>query len=581
MSSPLRTELMPESYLKVKTWKHSKKGNQFCVEECPLCRTGGWHFFINSETGAWDCKKCGKSGSLSGLKKELGDFDEGVTSPYAKKQWKQPDRNEMLKYHNALLANHAAQAYIHSRGISDASIARFRLGLKVDEKMAWISIPHLAGNDLINIKYRSLPPATKSFQREPGCKSILFNQAAVAKHSEIIITEGELDAITLVQHGFENVVGATLGAGGFDADWVDLLAKMKKIFLCYDSDETGQNGAAGAAKRLGYSRCFNIKLPTKDANEFFLKQDSKAFQQCLKESSYFALPGIISCETAFNLLMASQKESNSGITTQWEPVNRLIHQWAAGDLIVVTALPKTGKTTWCLDITRDLVLQGIPVLFYCLEMRPERLILKLVQSQYRIKEPTPFHIQSARQLFAPSPIHFGYSYKAHKLNELMETLRESVRRFGLKLIVFDNLHYVCRSNQVNEEMAQWILAFKMLAEEMELPVIVIAQPRKRENPNEVMTAEDVRYSSAVHSDCDQMIVLHRNRIASKAKDMKKADFEGSEASMEPKMLVRIEAHRYGSGGETCLFYHGEYSRFDLMAPRNTTTKNENRRDING
>jgi twinkle protein len=570
---------MPESYLKLKTWKHAKRGTQFNLEECPLCRAGGWHFFMSSETGAWDCKKCGKSGSLVTLKKELGDMEESTGNPFAKKEFKQPDRNEMLKYHHSLSENQAALAYLHSRGINDASITRFRLGIKKDEKGAWLSIPHFSGNDLENIKYRSLPPSAKSFAREAGCKSILFNQSAIAKHSEIIITEGELDAISLIQNGFENVVGATLGASGFDVEWVDLLTKQKKIFLCYDSDEPGQNGAASVAKRLGYGRCFNIKLPTKDANDFFQHHNSKDFAQCLKDANDFALPGVIRCETAFDLLQASQKETKSGIVTQWDSVNRLIHQWAPGDLVVVTALPKTGKTTWCLDITRDLVLQGVPVLFYCLEMRPERLALKLLQSQYRVETPSIFQIQSGKQLFASTPLYFGYSYKAHKMPEFMETLRESVRRYGLKLIVFDNLHYVCRSNQVNEEMAQWILAFKMLAEEMELPIIVIAQPRKRENPNEVMTAEDVRYSSAVHSDCDQMIVLHRNRIASKAKDMKRVDFEGAEASMEPKTLVRIEAHRYGSGGETCLFYHGSFSRFDPMAPRNMTTRTDTRKDI--
>jgi len=571
---------MPEAYLKQKLWKHKTQGTQFIVEECPMCRAPGWHFYMNNESGAWDCKKCGKSGSLFSLKKELGDAEEtSIANPYAKKEWKQPDRNEMLKYHNSLLGNKAVLAYLKNRGINDASIARFRLGVSCDEKGAWLSMPHFSGNDLANIKYRSLPPQGKSFRRESGCKSILFNESAIVKHAEIIITEGEIDAITLIQNGFENVVGATLGANGFDAEWVDSLAKMKKIFLCYDSDATGQSGAAGAAKRLGYNRCFNVKLPTKDANDFFLKSNAKDFGECLKSANDFALPGVISCQTAFDLLQASQKETKSGIVTQWDSVNRLIHQWASGDLVVVTALPKTGKTTWCLDITRDLVLQGIPVLFYCLEMRPERLALKLLQAQYRVEAPSIFQIQSGKNLFSASPLYFGYSYKTHKLPEFMETLRESVRRYGLKLIVFDNLHYVCRSNQVNEEMAQWILAFKMLAEEMELPVIVIAQPRKRENPNEVMTAEDVRYSSAVHSDCDQMIVLHRNRIASKAKDMKKADFEGAEASMEPKTLVRIEAHRYGSGGETCLYYNGGFSRFDPLAPRNMESKTITRKDV--
>jgi hypothetical protein len=53
---------------------------------------------------------------------------------------------------------------------------------------------------------------------------------------------------------------------------------------------------------------------------------------------------------------------------------------------------------------------------------------------------------------------------------------------------------------------------------MEIPIMAIAQVRKRElcGRDEIMRAEDIKYSNAVHADCDQMIILHRKRIASKA-----------------------------------------------------------------
>ena len=113
---------------------------------------------------------------------------------------------------------------------------------------------------------------------------------------------------------------------------------------------------------------------------------------------------------------------------------------------------------------------------------------------------------------------------------------------------------------------QAVQGFKLLAEEMEIPIMVIAQPRKRDNTgrDEIMRADDIKYSNAVHADCDQMIILHRKRVASKSKDINSSMFIAKEESLDSVTLVRAEAHRYGPGGEALLYFHGAYSRFDLM-----------------
>ncbi len=105
---------------------------------------------------------------------------------------------------------------------------------------------------------------------------------------------------------------------------------------------------------------------------------------------------------------------------------------------------------------------------------------------------------------------------------------------------------------------------------MEIPIKAIAQPRKRDISarDEIMRAEDIKYSNAVHADCDQMIILYRKRIASKAKEIEGPVFTVKNEALDPVTLVRIEAHRYGAGGETLLYFHGEYSRFDPLDHRN-------------
>jgi len=146
---------------------------------------------------------------------------------------------------------------------------------------------------------------------------------------------------------------------------------------------------------------------------------------------------------------------------------------------------------------------------------------------------------------------------------VIETLRAAIQRYGLKLVAFDHLHFLVRTtiNQV-QEIGLAVQAFKFLAEEMEIPVILIAQPRKLQ-PDTVMTAMDLKDSASIFSDCDHLIILHRNRLASQGRDVQE-DMATQDQALDPVTLCRIEGSRYSAGGEALLFFHGEYSRFDPL-----------------
>jgi replicative DNA helicase len=341
--------------------------------------------------------------------------------------------------------------------------------------------------------------------------------------------------------------------------------------IVYDSDEKGQKGARSLAKRFGYNRCYNVELPEgQDVNDFFNNgHDIFDFQKLVQEAHKFDLPGVISINTAIDLLQRenSLNEAESGLLTPWDNVNRIIKGFNPGDLIILSAPPKTGKTTWALNISTDSAFYGNPILFYCLEMRAERLVKKIIQSHYRRENLSDEDIRSAGKSFTGLPLYFAYSFKKQKLEDVLNLIREAIKRYDLKFVVFDNLHFLIRSiSNVNEELGQAVQGFKLLAEEMEIPIMAIAQPRKRDlsGRDEVMRAEDIKYSNAIHADCDQMIILHRKRVASKAKEVDSDGFTAKTEALDPVTLVRVEAHRYGAGGETLLYFHGEYSRFDVL-----------------
>ncbi len=560
----------PVEYIREKGWEHRQQSGQIVLKTCPFCQDEKWHFYMKpEESGPFYCHKCNEKGNLWTLKKHLGDIEQTIQPAFKKPEYKKPQQGQAEKYYQALLKDQEAISYLSDRGFSRESIDRFKLGVCTKNGKKYLSIPHFQKNECLNIKFRALFSTEERFHRLQGCKSVLFNSCSLKKNKPVYVTEGEFDAITLVQNGIENVVSGTTGAGSFDAEWIDILKPFPQIYIIYDADEKGQQGARSLAKRLGYNRCFNVALPEgMDVNDYFnAGHDIFDFQKLINEARRFDLPGVIPADTALDLLIRekAQEKGETGLKTPWKNVNHLIKGFKSGDLIILSAPPKIGKTSWALNICEKAAFGETPVLFYCLEMRAERLIHKTLQSFYRREDLTENDFKEAKRKFAGLPLYFGYSYKKQKIKTVIELIREAIQRYDLKFVVFDNLHFLIRSiSNVNEELGQAVQGFKLLAQEMEIPIMAIAQPRKRESGSrdEIMTAEDVKYSNAIHADCDQMIILHRKRVASKASEVDPNTFTAKTEALDPVTLVRVEAHRYGSGGEALLYFHGGYSRFN-------------------
>ena len=572
-------------YIQSKGFEYRMQSGQIVLKVCPFCKDQKKHFYVDQKDGVFFCHKCQERGNLITLQKHLGDFNQeryGMNKAYRKppesiqqafpekdKPSIMPDEKRVVEAHERLLNDPTALQYITgTRGISVESVKAFKIGLQIDKAGGrWLTIPHYENGRLVNIKSRSVPPADKAFRREKDCRSILFNVDAIESHKdEIIITEGEIDAVTLWDQGFKNVIGVTTGAGSFDPAWIDQLQTVKKIILCYDPDEAGQKGAREAARRLGYNRCFNVPLPDgQDVNEYFkVGHDIFEFKILVINARQFDVAGIMSFADGLKKYREGweRPDQENGIMTGWPSVDRIVKTgFLPGELIVLSAPPKIGKSTLALQIVTYNSLQDIPSLFFCLEMRPMKIIEKIVKCKTGRDSIGDIEINNARHAFKNKPLYLGYCYQKPTLDGIMDTLKAAIRRYGLKLVVFDHLHFLCRSitNQT-QEIGLAVQSFKFLAEELEVPIILIAQPRKIQT-DAIMTAMDLKDSISIFSDCDHLIILHRQRKASTDINAR----EGVPLQIEAydsMTLIRVEASRYNAGGEALLYYHGEYSRFD-------------------
>ena len=532
------------------------------VMECPYCGKPD-HLYLNKTTSLFKCHRCGEAGGWARLRKEYG-ATEGITPPPEKK-YTYPTEDYVIQCQKKLLGpgGTAALEYLASRKIDTKLVMQFKLGLDKKDGNPVVCIPIYEDGKPVNIKYRSIPPREKHYTRYAGGKTALFNGDVLknVKDEEIVfITEGEIDAMTLVSMGY-TAVGVTGGAETIQSDWIDRLAKVKHVYIAYDNDQSGESGAKKLAKRLGLERCYRVKLPTKDANQFVADGHTKEeFQQCVEEAEQFGVDNVCTTLQAF-IELTKEYDRNTDDTAlypPWGEVRRLTGAFEPGDLVVLSAPPKVGKTTFALNMALSWASQGHPVLFYCLEMRPARLVRQAIKRTLRKedRELTPQVLLEGYKEMAEWPIYWGYNHKKLSPDIVFETMREAYKRYGIEAIVFDNLHYLARdiTHQV-QEVSYISRTMKLIAEELEIPLILIAQPRKI-GRNAVAGIEDLKDSSSIGADADHVIILHRDKTTQKSE---------AEASFKAETLVRVDASRFHAGGETFLYYDGAKALFTPIA----------------
>lgn len=170
-----------------------------------------------------------------------------------------------------------AREYFISHGISAETLERF--GVVADDRVITIPIKDTSG-ELLFRKYRHLDfdpgnAKTKKFSYDAGAKACLFNTSTLTGSGDVFLTEGEFDAMRLEQAGYHAVTN-TSGAATFKPEWA-LELSGHRVFICYDTDEAGLEGAAKVQALLPEAIVLRLPGDVKDVCEFFQSYTKQEF----------------------------------------------------------------------------------------------------------------------------------------------------------------------------------------------------------------------------------------------------------------------------------------------------------------
>jgi twinkle protein len=514
-----------ESYLQSKGWGFKLRNGEYCLDECPFCNAGPQHFYIGKENEQYYCQKCQAKGHLLSLKKKLGDlpsvahiseFSDSKIPP------KTIDLSIVEKYHKDLLENPVILAYLtEERAFKLETIKKFKLGFKDDkEKGRAITIPHFRDGLCLNIKYRYIKPiGDKKYDRETGYPSILFNLDNAKKYPDgIIVNEGELDAIAYDQMGFPNVVSGTTGAGSFAGEWVDDLEEFDQVYISFDMDGPGQEGAEKVANKLGRYRCRNVLLPLKDANDCLRAEYSQEeISKCLAGAKLFGSKLVVGVEHFFDEIKAlyDGQKTTKAILTGWKTFDDLLKGFRPGELTVLTGETASGKTTWSINLAYKFANENHPVFIASFEMKPPTIIKKMIsmesgQPAYRLtlNSLTPYFTN-----ISSMPIYFCNQYGEMGIPELRDAVYYAHRRYGVKLVVLDHLHFFLKYSAEHERQAidQALRDIKLWALELGIHIVLIVHPTKLTYDNKVVHLNDLKGSSGLKQIPDNVLSIWRKR----------------------------------------------------------------------
>jgi replicative DNA helicase len=261
--------------------------------------------------------------------------------------------------------------------------------------------------------------------------------------------------------------------------------------------------------------------------------------------------------------------SMTGVPTGFTELDQLTNGLHPGQLILIAARPALGKSTLALDFARAAAITNdMPAIFFSLEMGRSEIAMRLLSAESNIflqklrkgdvRSDDWTTLASTRGRIADAPLYIDDSPNM-TLVEIRAKCRRLKQKAGLKLIVIDYLQLMTSGKRVEsrqQEVSEFSRALKLLAKELQVPVIALSQlnrgPEQRVDKKPALS--DLRESGSLEQDADMVILLHRESAYEK------------ESSRPGEADLIIAKHRNGPTGTVTVAFQGAFSRFADMAP---------------
>lgn len=530
-----------------------EKGDELEFKYCPYCNGGSsrdtYTFSVNLISGVFKCLRasCDHDGHFVELCRDF-DFRLEFEEPKIYKQLPQRQIDSTI----------GAIEYMKNRGISEEITRKYQLTTQKGNPKVLVFPFYDETGKLVAAKYRKTD-FKKGIDKnkewfEKDTQPILFGMKQCVGFDRLIITEGQIDSLSVAEAGYDNAVSVPTGASGFT--WLRnvyvWISQFKEVLVFGDCEHGKMTLLDTLIARLPKNiivKAVRIKdyLGEKDANDILRKYGVRAIRACIDNATVPKLDNVKQLADVESVDLNKMDKILTGITG----IDRVIRGMAMGQLVILTGKRGEGKSTFMSQMVCTALQENRSVFVYSGELADFHfkrwLDLQLAgirhikesqdqwgQSQYYIEPETAKQIsdwyRNRAYIYDNNFIVDGAEFES-----LPETIEKVIQQYNVQMICIDNLMTAMERviEQSNLYLAQsnFVGKLKAIATKYQVVIILVAHPKKAnadsyQDDNDLVAGSSditnkadiiLKYSRAAENDegYNSIIKVTKNRIAGK------------------------------------------------------------------
>lgn len=469
--------------------------------------------------------------------------------------------------------------YIKLRGLTEDTISKFNLGTYQGS----IAFPYYRYETPIGYKTRKpmKDPGKPKMMSIKGSKPYLFNAQKIEGTSELIICEGEFDAMVIFQSGFENVVSVGAGANSLATiieQAKDFLDKFDTLIIVSDNDEAGTGMDKFFIETFKQkAKLIDKELYTRnDINEeYVISGQAKVIE--IIESARFKIEGRwdLDKQPYETVIPKSGKYVPTGLPSIDYALNDLV----PGFTTLITGRSNEGKSTFVRQVIANAIDKGNKVylmngeenrfnvvnkIYQCvIGSNKENYDLIKINKRYK-KEPKKHILAKIQKWHKEKLIIFNKGdSKLKTIPDLVGMLEMEIKLNNFNLVVIDNLMSILSvvAAEKYEQQADFMQRLHDLAQAYNTHIILVLHPNKSYKKGNDMDMEHISGSSDLYNKADNVLSVAKEQD----EDKKKQGISGKISILKNRDfpdIIEVETH---FNEETGLLLEIEKETNDVLA----------------
>ena len=472
-----------------------QKGNELFFKYCPQCKGGGGDketFSVNLETGAFKCFRasCDYHGHFVELARDFGfKLDDEQERKYRKLP--QPKIESKPK----------AIEWLEKRGISADVVKKYKITVQKENDNILVFPFYDEQGVMQFVKYRKMDFDKEKDKNKEWCEKntmpILFGMYQCEDFSRLVITEGQIDSLSVASCGIKNAVSVPTGALGFTwlANCWDWINKFEEIVVFGDYEKGKITLIETLEKRIqGKVKCVRCEdyLCEKDANDILRKYGKDAIIKAVENAELREVKYVKRLANVEAVNLADLPKIKTGI----RQLDRVCGGLLRGHVVLLSGKRGEGKSTFMSQIVAEAIEQDNAVFVYSGEL-----------PNYHFKNWLDLQIAGNKQISTRQNEYGDYEYyltadtvkiinkwyydkafifdnSAVSDNEyegLLKVIVDSICRYDIKLVCIDNLMTAmdCDVNtDLYRQQSSFVKNLEKMAQQYDVAIILVAHPKK-------------------------------------------------------------------------------------------------------